>query len=59
MFKFLSFDTIKGPSFPGVAKRRPEIQEVVWSRWIALKSFTSCPAFAGMMKKNLNIEFHQ
>jgi hypothetical protein len=30
---------------------------VLWSHWIALKSFTSCPAFAGMTKKNLNIEF--
>jgi hypothetical protein len=41
---------------PGAAKQRSGIREAVWRLWIALKSFTSCPAFTGMTKKNLNID---
>jgi hypothetical protein len=55
-FQVISFPHRKISVIPGVAKRRPEIQEAVWSHWIALKSFTSCPAFAGMTQKNINIE---
>jgi hypothetical protein len=58
MFKFLSFGTIK-LRHSGRSEAETRNPRSGWSHWIALKSFTSCPAFAGMMKKNLNIKYYK
>ena len=48
MFRFFAAKQLGIPVIPGAAQRRPGIQAPDEIRWI--------PAFAGMTRKNLNIE---